>query len=156
MPANIVLTRIDNRLVHGQVGNIWVSSCGCNLILVVDDKAANDPIQQSLMKMTAEAAHVGIRFFTVEKTIEIIDKAKPTQLLFIIGRTPDTICRLMEGGVQIKKVNVGNMHYQDGKTIYKERHVYVDQKDLDTLTKIKNMGAEVYLQFSPEDHKYEF
>ena len=34
---NIVFTRVDNRLVHGQVGNVWVTASGANLILVVDD-----------------------------------------------------------------------------------------------------------------------
>lgn len=42
---NILLTRIDNRLVHGQVGNAWVGAVGPNLIIVADDEAANDPIQ---------------------------------------------------------------------------------------------------------------
>lgn len=32
---NIVFTRVDNRLVHGQVGNVWVTASGANLILVV-------------------------------------------------------------------------------------------------------------------------
>ena len=35
---NIVFTRVDNRLVHGQVGNVWVTASGANLILVVDDQ----------------------------------------------------------------------------------------------------------------------
>lgn len=41
---DIMLTRIDNRLVHGQVGVAWASSLGgCNLIVVADDIAAKDP-----------------------------------------------------------------------------------------------------------------
>ena len=39
---NIVFTRVDNRLVHGQVGNVWVTASGANLILVVDDETCND------------------------------------------------------------------------------------------------------------------
>ena len=72
MALNILLTRIDNRLVHGQVGVTWTSSLGANLLVVVDDEAADDKLQQQLMTMTAENAGVGIRFFTVEKTIKII------------------------------------------------------------------------------------
>lgn len=37
---NIVLTRIDNRLVHGQVGVTWVNSVGANLLVVVDDEVS--------------------------------------------------------------------------------------------------------------------
>ena len=50
---NILLTRIDNRLVHGQVGVTWTSTIGANLLIVVDDEVANDDIQQKLMGMTA-------------------------------------------------------------------------------------------------------
>ena len=39
---NIVFTRVDNRLVHGQVGNVWVTASGANLILVVDDETCHD------------------------------------------------------------------------------------------------------------------
>ena len=41
---NILLTRIDNRLVHGQVGVTWTSTIGANLLVVVDDVVANDDI----------------------------------------------------------------------------------------------------------------
>ena len=52
---DIMLTRIDNRLVHGQVGVAWTSTLsGCNLIVVADDAAAQDPLQQSLMTATAK------------------------------------------------------------------------------------------------------
>ena len=46
---NILLTRIDNRLVHGQVGVTWTSTIGANLLVVVDDVVANDDIQQKLV-----------------------------------------------------------------------------------------------------------
>ena len=35
---NIVLTRIDNRLIHGQVATMWSSSVGANLLLVANDE----------------------------------------------------------------------------------------------------------------------
>lgn len=64
---NILLTRIDNRLVHGQVGVTWTKTLGANLIVVADDTAAEDRIQQSLMSVTAKSSGVGIRFFSIEK-----------------------------------------------------------------------------------------
>lgn len=66
---NILLTRIDNRLVHGQVGVTWTSTIGANLLVVVDDVVANDDIQQKLMGITAETYGFGIRFFTIEKLL---------------------------------------------------------------------------------------
>ena len=68
---DILMTRIDNRLVHGQVGVAWTTALpGVNLIVVADDLVAADPLQQSLMTATAKSSGCGIRFFTLDKTIE--------------------------------------------------------------------------------------
>ena len=52
--ANIVFSRVDNRLVHGQVGCTWTSSVGANLIVVADDAVSQDTLQQQLMEITAK------------------------------------------------------------------------------------------------------
>lgn len=151
---NILLTRIDNRLVHGQVGNSWVGKVGCNLIVVADDEAANDTIQQSLMKMTVGS--IGIRFFTLQKTIDIIHKASPSQKIFIVVKTPAAARTLLEGGVPIKELCIGNMHVGPGKRVSNEPHVYVDDKDLEDLRAIRNAGVEVYIQIAPGDRRFDF
>ena len=70
---NILLTRIDNRLVHGQVGVTWTSTIGANLLVVVDDVVANDDIQQKLMGITAETYGFGIRFFSCTASEDLPD-----------------------------------------------------------------------------------
>lgn len=62
---NILMTRIDNRLIHGQVGVTWTSALGANLILVANDNAANDKTQQSLMDMVV-ADGVQTRYFSLQ------------------------------------------------------------------------------------------
>lgn len=80
---NILMTRIDNRLVHGQVGVTWTSSLGANLVLVANDVAAVDPVQQNLMDMVV-AEGVQTRYFTLEKTIQVIHNAADRQKIFIV------------------------------------------------------------------------
>ncbi|MBU3195964.1 PTS N-acetylgalactosamine transporter subunit IIB [Clostridium algidicarnis] len=152
MASDILLTRIDNRLVHGQVGVTWTTSIGANLLVVVDDIAAQDKIQQQLMTMTAESSGVGIRFFSIEKTIKVISKAAPSQKIFLICKTPETVRKLIDGGVELKKVNVGNMHFSDGKRQITKK-VFVDDKDLEDLKYIQSKGVEVYIQDTPGDIK---
>lgn len=149
---NILLTRIDNRLVHGQVGVTWTSTIGANLLIVVDDDVAKDEIQQQLMGITAETYGFGIRFFSIEKTIAIISKAAPHQKIFLICRTPDIVKKLVEGGVPLKDVNVGNMHFSEGKRQISSK-VYVDDNDLDNLRLIKRSGVNVFIQDVPGDAK---
>lgn len=149
---NILLTRIDNRLVHGQVGVTWTSTIGANLLIVVDDEVAKDEIQQKLMGITADTYGFGIRFFSIEKTIAIIEKAAPHQKIFLICRTPDIVRKLIEGGVPLKDVNVGNMHFSEGKKQISSK-VYVDESDLDDLRFIKHSGVNLFIQDVPGDAK---
>ncbi|AUX00841.1 hypothetical protein FORC42_0567 [Escherichia coli] len=149
---NILLTRIDNRLVHGQVGVTWTSTIGVNLLVVVDDVVANDDIQQKLMGITAETYGFVIRFFTIEKTINVIGKAAPHQKIFLICRTPQTVRKLVEGGIDLKDINVGNMHFSEGKKQISSK-VYVDDQDLADLRFIKQRGVNVFIQDVPGDQK---
>ena len=149
---NILLTRIDNRLVHGQVGVTWTSTIGANHVVVVDDVVAGDEIQQKLMGIAAETYGFGIRYFTIEKTINVIAKAAPHQKIFLICRTPDTVRKLLEGGVPLKDVNVGNMHFSEGKKQISSK-VYVDEKDISDLRFIRDQGVNVFIQDVPGDSK---
>ncbi len=149
---NILLTRIDNRLVHGQVGVSWTSTLGANLLLVADDDVAKDSLQQRLMKMVADSQGVDIRFFSIEKTIKIIEKAAPRQKIFIICKTPEEVRRLVDGNVPIEAVNVGNMHYSEGKRQISKK-VYVDDKDLEDLKYLESKGIDVFIQDVPGDTK---
>lgn len=111
---NIVLTRIDNRLIHGQVATAWAQYSGANLLLVPNDDVSVNPTRQNLMNLAAPKG-MQTRYFSVQKTIDIIHKAADRQLIAIIAETPQDVVRLVEGGVPIKKVNVGNMHMSEGK-----------------------------------------
>lgn len=149
---HILLTRIDNRLVHGQVGVTWTKTLGANLILVANDASAEDTLQQKLMKSTADSSGAQIRFFTLQKTMDVISKAADRQKIFIVVKTPEDVLTLVEGGVPIKEVNVGNMHFAPGKEEVTKK-VYVDQADKDALMGLVNKGLDVYIQDVPGEHK---
>lgn len=149
---NIVFTRVDNRLVHGQVGVVWTAAVEENLLLVANDEVANSELQQELMAATAENSNVGIRFWTLEKTIKTIHKAAPRQKIFIVIKTPEDALTLVKGGVPIKAVNLGNMHYSNGKTQISKK-VFVDQKDRDAINQLIAQDVEVFIQDTPDDKK---
>lgn len=111
---DIVLTRIDNRLIHGQVATQWAGSVGANLLLVANDAVAGNSLRQGLMDMAAPS-YAQTRYWTLDKTISTIHKASPKQHIFLICETPEDVLKLVEGGVPIKKVNIGNMHMAEGK-----------------------------------------
>ena len=101
---NIAALRIDERLVHGQ-GQLWIKTLGVNTVIVANDEAANDPIQQTLMK-TVIPKTIAMRFFTVQHTCDVIYKASPKQVMFIICKSAEDALKLVEGGVPVTEINV--------------------------------------------------
>lgn len=79
---------------------------------------------------------VQTRFFSIQKTIDIIHKAADRQLIAIIAETPQDVVKLVEGGVPIKKVNVGNMHMSEGKKQI-SKAVCVDENDIKAFNRLK-------------------
>jgi len=148
---NILLTRIDNRLIHGQVGMTWTNWLGANLVVVADDEIAADPVQQNLMEM-AIAGNVGARFFTLQKTINVIHKAASHQKIFLVVRTPQNALALVKGGVPIKAINVGNLHYAEGKKQI-AKVISVTEDDIQTFRELEALGIPCTAQGTPDDAK---
>lgn len=145
---NILLTRIDNRLIHGQVATMWTGVIGANLLLVANDAVATDEFRQGLMNMAAPA-YAQTRYFSIEKTCQIIGKASDAQKIFIICETPQDVLRLVEGGVPIKKCNIGNMHMADGKRQVATT-VAVDDADVAAFRKLQELGVELEIKRVPD------
>ncbi|MGN1391814.1 MAG: PTS sugar transporter subunit IIB [Sharpea porci] len=144
---NIVMTRIDERLVHGQ-GQLWVKSLGVNTVIVANDEASKDVMAQTLMK-TVIPKNVVMRFYTVQKVIDIIHKANPAQSIFLIVKDCEDALRLVEGGVPIDKINIGNIHNAEGKEKI-TRSIFLGEKDKAALKKmVENYHVEFNTQTTP-------
>lgn len=146
---NIVLTRIDNRLIHGQVATQWCGSIGANLILVANDDVATNTFRQGLMDMAAPG-YAQTRYWSIEKTCSTIHKASDAQKIFIVCETPSDVLKLVEGGVPIKKVNIGNMHMADGKRQVATT-VAVDEKDVAAFKRLLELGVELEIRKVPQE-----
>ena len=97
--------RIDNRLIHGQVAVTWMNSIGADKIIVCNDKVAADPIQKMALPMAARGNTVYV--FSVAETIKYAQE-HPDETMFIICKFPSDALAVMESGLEIQEVNVGN------------------------------------------------
>lgn len=145
---NVLLARIDNRLVHGQVGAAWTRFINANLIVVADNEVIKDNTQMAMMKLLATTVGVGIRFFTLDETVKKIPLAAPEQKIFLITRTPKEMAYLIDNGLEIKEVNIGNMHSSpDKKRI--TGNMYVSEEDVSIIKDIISKGIRVFSQTTP-------
>ena len=67
----IVGNRIDGRLIHGQVANLWTTKLNISRIMVVDDEVAENAIEKSGLKL-ATPAGVKLSVLPVAKAAENI------------------------------------------------------------------------------------
>lgn len=146
---NIVLSRIDERLIHGQVGVQWVGFAGANLVLVANDEVAEDLVQQNLMEMVL-AEGIAVRFWTLQKVIDNIHRAADRQKILLVCKTPADFLTLVKGGVPVNRINVGNMHYANGKQQI-AKTVSVDAGDIAAFNDLKAAGVECFVQGVPTE-----
>lgn len=127
---NIKMVRIDERLIHGQ-GQLWIKSLGVNLVIVANDKVSQDNIQQTLMK-SISPKEVGMRFWTIDRTNEVIWKAAPHQTIFTVIKSCEDALKLAEGGFPIEELNIGNIHASEGKEKVSQ-FIYLGEEDKRSL-----------------------
>lgn len=123
---NIIMTRVDERLIHGQ-GQLWIKSLNCNTVIVANDAVSEDTIQQTLMK-TVVPSSIAMRFFSIQKVIDIIHKASPAQVIFLVVKDLKDAQALIKGGVPIKELNIGNIHNAEGKKQV-TRSIFLGEED---------------------------
>ncbi|AYF54618.1 PTS sugar transporter subunit IIB [Clostridium botulinum C] len=131
--ANIEMLRIDERLIHGQ-GQMWLKFLGVNTVIVANDEVSENKIQQTLMK-TVVPKSIAMRFFSIQHTCDIINRASPRQKIFIVCKSPEDALKLVAGGVPIKEINIGNIHNKEGKEQI-TRSIYLGREDKEALKKL--------------------
>jgi len=146
---NIVLSRIDERLIHGQVGVQWVGFTGANLVLVANDEVVDDPVQQNLMEMVL-AEGIAVRFWSLQKVIDNIHRAADRQKILLVCKDPADFLTLVEGGVPVTRINVGNMHYANGKQQI-AKTVSIDATDISAFKALKDASVECFVQGVPTE-----
>lgn len=146
----LVLARIDQRLIHGIVVTQWAGATKAKRLMVVDDDVSKDEVQKAAMRMSKPAG-TGMSIIDVETAITNFKNGKyDSHNVLMIVREPETLLRLMAGGVKIPKVNIGIMFDGEGKQTVKKM-VSVDQKEVADLKKIESEGVPVTFHFVPGD-----
>ena len=97
----------------------------------------------------AAPSYAQTRYWTIEKTINTIHKAADRQMIFIICDNPHDVLKLVEGGVPIKKVNIGNMHMAEGKRQV-ATSVAVNDEDVEAFKKLMDLGVELEIKRGPD------
>lgn len=107
--SEIVLTRIDDRLIHGQVMTAWVKKTRANQILIIDDEVAKDEFMREVLKMSAPKG-IDIVVKGLADAVEFLNQQEDkNNRLIILVKGPAVIEQLLENRITINKLIVGGM-----------------------------------------------
>lgn len=144
---SLVLNRIDDRLIHGQVVVGWGQPLGVDFILLVDDEVATSEWEQELYRMGVPP-DMEVHFLSVGDALARLPEyqADARQGILLTGDI-DTMRRLVNGG-GIQSVNLGGIHHRAGRT-QRLRYVFLNNDEENALRELATRGVAVSAQDVP-------
>jgi mannose/fructose/N-acetylgalactosamine-specific phosphotransferase system component IIB len=144
----IVMNRIDDRLIHGQVVEGWVNFLKATCIFVADDRVASNPFQRTIMELSVPQ---GLRV-AIGRVEEICDLLRTAALaadrIILLFSNPADVLRAIKSGLDCRVLNIGGMHYVPGKRKLMDV-LAVDDVDLAALKELAAKGIKVDVQTVP-------
>lgn len=151
----IVNFRLDERLIHGQVATFWTRTLQADRIIIADDNVLKDEIGMSALK-AAVPAGVHLSVLTVENAAKRLNAGIYSgQRVFLIVNKTKSIVRLLDGGLKVKEVNIGNMGEKEGRKQIK-KSVYCTPEEIADIEAAEKKGVQVFAQMVPNDEKKTF
>lgn len=147
-----VLARVDSRLLHGQVATAWTKTVHPTRIIVVSDSVAHDDLRKKLIEQAAPPG-VKANVVPVDKMIQVAkDPRFGNTKALLLFETPQDALRAIEGGVDVKEINVGSMAHSVGKVVV-NKVLSLGKEDVVTFDKLKEKGISFDVRKVPGDAK---
>lgn len=148
----IKLTRIDDRLVHGQVSFTWVPSLDINCLLVANDKIAADEFQKMAFNL-AKPPTVKLLIYNIAQAASFLNdpKSSNARILVLVNNVTDAF-RLAQEVKEITSVNFGGIRMKPGARLI-SKAVALDENDISIIRQMIEKGVELELRQVPGDRK---
>ena len=146
---SIELTRVDFRLIHGQVITIWLTQCQINEIVTIDTALSKDAFMQEVFKMAAPKG-VKITIVNVEDAVKRQQEgAFDKNRVMVLFKGVAELNAAVQAGLKLEKVQIGGLGGGPGRKAVNNA-ITLDRADADTLIELEKMGIEIYFQTTPD------
>ena len=148
---NVVLARIDERLIHGQVMTGWIKMCSANVILVIDDASAANAFLKRIL-FAAAPKDCELLVHTTKEAIEYLKGDSDQEKVLVLAKTPGPFLEAIKVGVTFKEFNLGNMDGGPGRKRF-NKNVNASDEEVAEFKAIVDAGVPIYMQMVPSDSK---
>lgn len=146
---SVELTRVDFRLIHGQVITRWLTQCQITEIVTIDTALSKDAFMQEVFKMAAPKG-VKITIVDIDKAVELQKSgAFEKNRVMLLFKGVDELSKAVTAGLKLEKVQIGGLGGGPGRKAVNNA-ITLDRNDADTLLDLEKKGIEIYFQTTPD------
>jgi mannose/fructose/N-acetylgalactosamine-specific phosphotransferase system component IIB len=148
----VILFRIDDRLIHAQVVVGWGRTLRPDRIVVADDTVSETDWERELYASAAEP-EFKVSILSESEAVEMITGGIfDSERIFLLARGPGQALGLLEMGLTAEEINIGGLHYCEGREKIME-NVYVSEQERLLLREIVKKGIRLEARALPGDAK---
>lgn len=146
----VIHVRMDNRLIHGQILVSWNAAFKIDHIIVTNDAVARDPLQVTLLKAVAPLT-AKVSVLSIKDCVEYCNSPEAEkENIFIIAKFPEDGLALVEGGLNMPVLNLGNQAFvRNSKKI--SNTVFLTESGVKALKKLHEKNIRITCRMMPSD-----
>ncbi len=151
LPNGVIEVRIDDRMVHGIVATMWIPGMKTTRAMVINEAASNDPTARNLQRLAIPAG-VNMSLLAPAKAAANLSAGNyKGQKVFICARFIADIYPVFKAGVQLPRINLGNVTQNTGETTTLANTVRVNAEEKAMLKEMRDAGVKITAQFTMND-----
>lgn len=149
----VVLYRIDERLIHGQVMVAWISKTGANTVVIVDEASAKDEFMAQVYQLAAPSG-IKVDVVGVPAFREVVAHEDGRKAI-VLFKGPKEAAEALKEGVPVEELIVGNVATTPQRQKY-TKYAYLSEAEKGMLAELQELGWAVNMQLLPDDSKNQF
>lgn len=147
---DLVLVRIDDRLIHGQIATQWLKTTHANKVLIIDDALPGNSLQVRILRAAAPAG-IKVLIKDVQKGVEFCKKdAREGEKVLVLVKYPQVIEAMIDAGIPLPKVILGGMGIKRDRERL-NRNISANAEEVASMRRIIAKGTQIYYQLVPSD-----
>ncbi|SEJ84761.1 PTS system, D-glucosaminate-specific IIB component [Propionispira arboris] len=148
--AEIVLCRVDSRLIHGQVMTKWVNQSRAEKIVVIDNEFASDEFLKEVCLMSAPVGLDVVCYTEQEGITEYKKDSFGSKRVLLLTSGLANMKSVYEAGIKTETIQIGGLGGAPNRKVVFQ-NITLDDKDVEVLKYFIQVGVKVIFQTIPED-----
>jgi mannose/fructose/N-acetylgalactosamine-specific phosphotransferase system component IIB len=144
----LLLYRVDDRLIHGQVVVGWGRPLGIEFIVLVDDQVRASEWEQDLYRMGVPA-EIEVRFASVAEAVAALPSWQQEKRRgLLLTADIESMLALRQAHPSVEPINLGGLHHRPGR-IERLPYLYLSDQELERLEAAGHAGVTISAQDVP-------